>query len=97
MNLSPCLAAHFSEVIVRGWLMKQAFIRRNYQASFDLSFRPPKTGMHSLMALTGHDSIFSENLVPNSPGLRRFGKKARVFGGATRAKFASPAWPPWGA
>ncbi|MGY3488254.1 hypothetical protein ACVW1C_006137 [Bradyrhizobium sp. USDA 4011] len=96
MNLSPCLAAHFGEVIVRRWLMKQGFIRRNYQASFDLSFRPPKTGMHSLMALTGHDSIFSESgaEIPRFTALR---KKTRVLGGATRAKFASPAWPPWGA
>ncbi|MHC2440091.1 hypothetical protein ACVMB0_007466 [Bradyrhizobium sp. USDA 4451] len=51
MNVSPSLAAHFREVIVRGWLMKQAFIRRKYQASFDSSFRLPRTGMHFMWLL----------------------------------------------
>ncbi len=50
MNLRPRPTAHPREGIVRGWRTSQLLIRRKYQASFDLSFRPPpppKTGMHS--------------------------------------------------
>ncbi len=63
MNLRPRPTAHPREGIVRGWRTSQLLIRRKYQASLDLSFRPPKPAC-ILMHPTDQMLIFSARLLP---------------------------------